>query len=589
MTARAPKTAPLAARRYTVFIAMFCGFAVLAWRVVELQLSELPHLQEQGEARYLREVDVQPARGIIFDRNGQVLAMSTPVGSLTANPQEFCAAQAKWQSLVQTVAAAVDFTADELRAKCKKYAGARFMYLRRLLPMHTARAALALGVPGLGMQQEYKRYYPGGAAGAHLIGFTNLDDAGQEGLEFSHDAALRGAPGIARLLADVRGQFVETVESVQQVRHGDDLHISIDQRLQSLASEHLQAAVREHNAAGGSVVVLAVPSGEILAMVGLPQFNPNDRGTIKRGVFRNRSVTDVMEPGSTMKPFTIASALEDGTYHLDAMIDTAPGYYQVGGRTISDVHNYGELTVGDVLVKSSNVGVAKITIGSSYDDLHSTFAELGFGKRVGGLAGEAAGALQHRKRPIERVTQAYGYGLSATPLQLARAYTAFATDGVVLPVTLEKMPPGYRAFGRRVFSRETAHEIRGLLQRAASREGTAHKAQIPRYEVGGKTGTVHKLKNGRYLPNRYRSLFAGLAPVSAPKFVMVVMVDDPRGKKYGGDVAAPVFAALMQDVMRLYNIKPDAPAEEADAAGGAEETTGGGAEETAAGAEGATT
>ncbi len=555
MSSRKKISKPPVWRRRLILTAMLSVFAVLNWRVVDLQLTQHEHLQTQGDARYLRILTVTPDRGRILDRNGEVLAVSTPVGSLWANPSEFCAAQASWQPML----ALVKLTQKQLRAACDKHNNSDFMYIRRRLSPMLAQQVRQLAIPGVGVQQEYKRYYPGGPAGAHLIGFTDVDDIGQEGLERTHQTQLGGHPGRIGVLKDRAGNFVERVESLQPVRHGRDLVISVDQRIQSLAGDYLEAAVRKHRAIAGSVVVLAVPSGEILAMVNSPQFNPNDRSTMTRDALRNRSVTDLIEPGSTVKPFTVGMALESDEVDADTMVDTAPGTHQIGGHTIHDVHDYGKLSVADVLVRSSNVGVTKIAMAFPYDDLFDTLVEVGFGQRAADLPGEVAGALKRRNLEIEHATLSYGYGFSVTPLQLARAYTVFATDGVLLPVTLTPKAPGYHAAGTRVFSSKTVRAIRPMLERAASPEGTARKARIPRYRVGGKTGTIHKLHNGTYQNKRYVSSFAGFAPVSDPKFVMVVTVDEPRGQfYYGGDVAAPVFATLMNDLMRLYNIKPDA-------------------------------
>jgi len=447
----------------------------------------------------------------------------------------------------------------QLRANCKRRKDSDFMYLKRRLPPMLAKQVMQLKIPGVEVQREYKRYYPGGPAGAHLVGFTDVDDVGQEGLESAFNSQLSGKPGQIRVLKDLAGNYVESVESVQQVKNGKDLVISIDQRIQSLASGYLESAVKMNKASGGSVVVLSIPSGEILAMVNSPQFNPNDRSTLTKGVFRNRSVTDVLEPGSTAKPFTVAMALESGKVGPETIVDTTPGYYRVGGRTIHDVRNYGALSVFDVIVHSSNVGVAKIALAFPFDDLFDTFGSVGFGQPAGNLPGEISGVLKRRTRKIEHATLAYGYGFSATALQLARAYTVFATDGELLPVTLQRKEPGYRASGTRVFSPETVYTIRPMLEMAATPEGTARKARIPRYRVGGKTGTTQKLIDGSYKSKRYQAIFAGIAPITNPKFVMVVAVDDPRGKTYyGGEVAAPVFSNLMKDLMRLYNVKPDA-------------------------------
>ena len=554
MTRRIIVRVPPVWRQYAVLVLITAVFLVLGLRVVHLQTQEIGMLQAQGDKRYLREVRILPERGRILDRNGQVLSVSTPVDSLAADPQKFCTDQARWGTLPQLVGVSV----EKLQQSCERYVHSDFMYIKRRMPPSVVDKALSLDVPGLEVRREYKRFFPGGPISAHLLGFTDVDDNGQEGLELVHNESLKGREGKKRVLKDLAGHYVESVESIQQVRNGIDLEISIDQRIQSLASRYLESAVIQHEAAGGSIVVLAVPSGEIIAMVNSPQFNPNDRETLKHGVFRNRAVTDIVEPGSTAKPFTIAMVLESGEVNVDTMVDTSPGYYYLGGHTIRDVHDYGKISVFDVIVHSSNIGSAKLALLFPFDDLFNTLRGVGFGQVAGSLPGEIAGVLKHRSRTIEHATLSYGYGFAVTPLQLARAYTAFATDGVLLPVTLEKQQPGYRASGQRVFSPDTAASIRAMLEMVATPEGTARKARIPRYRIGGKTGTTHKLIDGNYVNKRYVSLFAGLGPVSDPRFVTVVSIDDPRGKfHYGGDVAAPVFSSLMQDLMRLYNIRPD--------------------------------
>ncbi|MDA8014478.1 MAG: penicillin-binding protein 2 [Gammaproteobacteria bacterium] len=547
---------PQAWRRHLVFLVMLAAFALLGLRVVHLQTAERERLREQGDARYLRELSVAPARGRILDRNGRALAISTPVATLWAEPPRFCARPQRWEEMLKLPDITV--TEKQLRARCARRKNHGFMYVQRRLPPRTAELALQLAPPGLSAQREYKRYYPNGPAGAHLVGFTDLDDIGQEGLEGAYQSQLAGVPGRMRGFKDRSGNYVESVESIRQVRHGGDLVISIDQRVQAMAADYLEAAVHKHRARGGSVVAIGVPSGEILGMVNSPQFNPNNRATLDASAYRNRSVTDLIEPGSTVKPFSVAMALESGKVRPETMVETAPGKMRLGSRTISDVRNFGEIPVIDVIAKSSNVGVAKLALEFPYDDLFGTFAALGFGKRAGGLPGEVSGVLERRPRRVDHATLAYGYGMSVTPLQLARAYTVFATDGELLPLTLARKPPGYRAPGTRVFGAQTASEVREMLGRAVSL-GTARRARIPRYHAGGKTGTTRKLIDGEYSEDHYISVFAGLAPLDAPRFVVVVTLDDPRGKfYYGGDVAAPVFAKLMRDLMRLYNIKPDA-------------------------------
>jgi len=541
-------------RQYLVVGILFSGLGVIALRVIHILTVEQSHLQAQGDARYLREIKVLPERGKILDRNGQVLAVSTPVESLWAEPGVFCQAREQWKPMVELL----EIKSRPLMAACERRGDAGFMYIKRRLPPSIAQKVLALNVPGVEIQREYRRYYPGGPVSAHLVGFTDVDDVGQEGLERQYNSQLAGTPGRKRVLKDLAGNYVESVESIQQVQHGKDLQISVDQRVQSLASEYMEKAIKTHNAAGGSAVVVAIPSGEIIAMVNAPHFNPNDRGTLKKGVFRNRAVTDTLEPGSTAKPFTIAMALESGQVGVNTMVDTAPGYYRVGGHTIHDVHDYGEISVFDVIVHSSNVGSAKLALAFPFEDLFHTFEDVGFGVKAADLPGEISGVLVERTRPIEHATLSYGYGFSATPLQIARAYTALATNGQILSLTLKPQPAGYKAEGKKVFSTETVKNIRAMLEQVATPEGTARKARIPRYRIGGKTGTTHKLVDGNYNNKRYVSLFAGMAPITDPRFVMIVAIDDPRGKRYyGGDVAAPVFSDLMQDLMRLYNVRPD--------------------------------
>ncbi len=541
-------------REHLVMGLLFAGLATIALRVVHLQIFDRSHLHAQGDSRYLREVTVLPLRGQILDRNGQVLAVSTPVESLWAEPEAFCAARPQWETMVDLLR----LDRQELENACERRRDGEFMYLKRRLPPAVVEAVMALQIPGVERQREYRRYYPDGPVGAQLLGFTDIDDMGQEGLERQYNGLLAGAPGRKRVRKDVAGKFVESVDSIQQVQHGNHLRISIDRRIQSLATRYLEQAIREHEAAAGNIVVLSVPSGEILAMVSFPQFNPNDRDTIKPETIRNRTVTDVMEPGSTAKPFTIAMALESGQIGPQTMVDTSPGVYRIGGRPIRDFKDYGILSVFDILVHSSNIGSAKLALQLPFERLFETLGAVGFHEPAANLPGEVKGVLVPRSRQIEHATMSFGYGFSVTPLQLARAYTVFATGGELLPVTLEPKPDGYRARGSRVFSPATMEHLQAMMEGVTTPRGTARRARIERYRVGGKTGTTHKLIDGNYRNQRYISLFAGMAPLTDPRFVMVVTVDDPQGGDYyGGAVAAPVFANLMEDLMRLYNIPPD--------------------------------
>ena len=531
-------------------------FVRLDGYVVLKQTKDHDYLQSQGDRRYLHEVKVVPERGAIFDRNNQVLTVSTPVESLVADPRLFCLDDKGWAEM----AAVIRIDLEKLANRCDRYRRSEFMYVARRLAPSVAKQVLDLGIPGLELRQEYKRFYPGGEVGSHLVGFTDVDSRGQEGLERLYDRALSGSAGRKRVLKSLSGHHVESVESIAQVAHGQNLTISIDQRLQSMASEYLKQAVTESKGVSGSVVVVAVPSGEILTMVNYPQFNPNNRSSLSSEWIRNRAVTDAVEPGSTVKPFTVAMALDSGEVGVETRVDTAPGKFRVGGRTIEDTKNHGEISLFDVVVRSSNIGSAKLLLSFPEGVMFDVLDKVGFGHKPLGLPGEAAGNLQPRSRPIDRATLSYGYGFSASILQLARAYTTFATDGFLLPLTIEKKPQGYVAQGERIFSGSTVSSIRAMLEQAASPEGTGQRAQVPRYRIGGKTGTVHKYINQAYAEDRYISLFAGIAPISNPGYVVVVMIDDPREEEYyGGDVAAPVFARLTEDMLRLYNIEPDHP------------------------------
>ncbi len=542
-------------RRYFLLLTALLAFISLGYYVIRLQTIDHERLKNHGNARYLRELIVPAQRGRILDRNGNVLAVSTPVESLWATPSVFCHAQAKWRAMLE----AIEMREQDLNARCKQKKNAAFMYIKRHLPPMLAEQIMQLSIPGVGTRREYKRYYPSGPAGAHLIGFTNIDDVGQEGLEYAHEVQLKGVSGRVQVLKDSAGNYVERVENKRQVEHGKDLIVSIDQRIQSLASEYLEFAVQRHKAVGGSVVVLLIPSGEILAMVNSPQFNPNDRQTMTTDKFRNRSITDLFEPGSTVKPLTVAFALGSDTINAETMIDTTPGTLKINAHTIRDIKNHGKISVHDVIAFSSTVGVSKIALQLPYQDLVDAFKRFGFGTHATDLPGDARGTLKKRSRSIDHASLSYGYGLSVTPLQLARAYTVFATDGILLPVTLEPKSSDYQALGTRVFTPDTIQKMRKMLKKVVSQEGTASKARVPRYQVGGKTGTTHKFIDGRYNDNRYVSAFAGIAPLSDPRFVVVVMVNDPRrGEYFGGDVAAPVFAELINDLLRLYNVEPDA-------------------------------
>ncbi|MYB34698.1 MAG: penicillin-binding protein 2 [Gammaproteobacteria bacterium] len=541
-------------RMQFVLAVVFGLFIALVARIAYLQTAMHEQLVSEGENRFERVLKFSAQRGNILDRNGQILSTSTPVDSLAANPQVFCKSRDRWEELANSVGVDMQL----MNTRCDQYSESRFMYVLKRISPERAQKAIDLGVPGLEVRREYQRFFPGGPIGAQLIGLTDTRDTGQEGLELKYDDLLTGEEGGQRVLKDRIGRYVEAIDNPRSVRHGADIQISIDQRIQTLATRYLEEAVRTHKAAGGGIVLIKVPSGEIISMVNAPQFNPNDRTTVTHGVLRNRVVTDAIEPGSLTKPFTIAMLLEEGRVTPDTVVDTHPGQMYVGRNRISDVRNYGELAVTDIIAKSSNVGTVKLALEEPFAKLHRTLKRVGFGDPATDLPGESSGVLPVRKRPIEHATMSFGYGFSATALQIARAYTVFATDGILLPVTIKPKPAGYTASGERVYSSETALQIRQMLRKVATRQGTASRAQISGYGVGGKTGTTHKLVNGSYKNKDYLSLFAGFGPISNPQFVGVVVIDEPRSKQYfGGAVAAPVFSRLMEDVMRIYDVRPD--------------------------------
>jgi cell division protein FtsI (penicillin-binding protein 3) len=479
-------------------------------------------------------------------------------------------------AVIPALAAALELAPDKLATRLSQSAqkGRRFVYLRRRVepPVADAVAALidARKLTGLGMETEYRRYYPGGEMFGQVVGFTNVDDEGQEGIELIENDRLRAIPGRRRVIQDGSSTTVEEVEQLRPPRHGRDVVLSIDRRLQFLAYRELKAAVQEHRAVGASAVLLDVSTGEVLALVNQPSFNPNTPRREGPAARRNRALTDVFEPGSTMKPLVVAAALEAGVVQPGTRINTNPGVLRVGRNRVRDIHNYGVLDATAVITKSSNVGVVKIAQRIQREQLWQLFSDLGFGKATGvGFPGEVNGRLRHFSdwSAFEYATHAFGYGLSVNTMQLAQAYSVLAADGLRRPVTLYRVEgPGP---AEPVLSEDTAREVRAMMETVVSDRGTARRAKIPGYRVAGKTGTAKKASGRGYAPGRYQAVFAGMAPASRPRFVMVVMVDEPRGRSYyGGTVAAPTFAKVMQAALRLYNVPPDAAAEQMMLAGG---------------------
>ena len=534
---------------------MFFGFVLVATRAFYLQVIDANYLQEQGDARHLRIVEDDSHRGMILDRNGEPLAISTPVDSVWAVPDDLASARASWPALARLLG----IPPSDLARDVRRQAGHDFMYIKREIAPETAKAVMALGIPGVALQREYRRYYPAGPVAAHVVGFTNVDDEGQEGIELAYNSWLRAIPGKKRVLKDRYGNIVENVESISLPVPGRNLTISIDRRIQYLAYRALKGAIALHHARAASAIVLDARTGEVLALVNEPSFNPNNRSHLQSRIYRDRAVTDVFEPGSTLKPFTIATALETGRYLPTTVIDTTPGSIEIGHNIIRDERNYGLLTVAQVIEKSSNVGATKIALSLNRDSMWDMFRRVGFGVPTGvGLPGEASGFVNPPNRwvPVEQATMSFGYGISVTPIQLAQAYGGLANNGLMMPVTLLRRDQPVA--GRRIMPATVAHEIRSMLELAVSSDGTGKAADVVNYQVAGKTGTTHKLGPNGYEPNDYIASFAGFVPASNPRLVMVIMVNDPTGGAYyGGQIAAPVFSKVMTGAMRLLNIPPD--------------------------------
>ena len=535
-----------------LLIFMLCSVALIA-RAVNLQVMETDFLQGQGKARYLREVTIASTRGVITDRNGEPLAVSTPVDSIWVHPGQLL----EYPENIKPLAALLKANPEEMERKLTQRSGKEFVWLRRRLNPDVAEKIRKLNIPGVNLQKEYRRFYPAGEVTSHVIGFTNIDDVGQEGLELAYDSWLAGSPGSKRVIKDRKGQTVEEVELVKESVPGNDLHLTIDKRLQYLAYRELKSAVLQHGARSGSVVVLDVDTGEVLAMVNQPSYNPNDPGHDTDGM-RNRAVTDVVEPGSVMKPIAIASVLENGIAIPTTPVETAPGYTVISGHTIRDHNNYGLLDVTGVLTKSSNVGVTKLALQLEPEQMWDTYSRFGFGEATGtGFPGESAGVLRnHRRwRRLEQATISYGYGVSATPLQLAQAYAAIANGGKLRqPAFIEGShnPP------ISAIDPDVAHEVAKMLETVTTPLGTGSRARVTNYRIAGKTGTSHKASASGYAAARYVSSFAGFGPASKPRLVCVVVINDPTGDEYyGGLVAAPLFSEVMTGAMRILNIPPD--------------------------------
>ena len=541
-------------RSRLVALVLLGSFAVLIGRSFYLQIINNDFLQEKGESRYRRDLEISASRGKVTDRNGDVLAISTPMKSVWAIPADAKLSQAQ----VQQLAKLLDMEQKELARRLATDKG--FAWVQRQVPPDVADRIAALKLPGIYQNKEYRRFYPSADMTAHIVGFTGVDDKGLEGVELAFEKSLVGHAGSRSVIRDRRGQIVEDVGSIRPPQDGRDVRLALDAKLQYIAYSQLKQAVAEHRAKAGGAVVLDAKSGEVLALANWPTYNPNNREHLSGAQLRNRAVTDTFEPGSTLKPFTAALALETGKFRFDTVINCAPGRLTIGKATISDAHPHGALTVAQVIQKSSNVGSAKMAAAFAPQEMWEMFDAIGFGQAPRlGFPGEVTGRLRPWKswRPIEQATMAYGHGISVSLMQLARAYTVFARDGELLPVSLTRIDDG-PVTGAPVFSAQTAREVRAMLEMAAGPGGTAPKAQVPGYRVAGKTGTAHKLEGGVYA-NKYVSSFVGFAPVSDPRLIVAVMIDEPSaGRHYGGDVAAPVFAGIVGNSLRTLGVGPDA-------------------------------
>lgn len=555
----------LAKWRLTLLCALLAIMpAAMVWHLAHLQVMPgqergYDFLQQQGQSRTLRQEKINAYRGMITDRNGELLAVSTPVQSIFVNPQKFD------NQDIPRLAKALKLPLNDVEKKITANADRKFVYLARKLPPHDALEITRLQIPGVGIEEEYERYYPAGEVAAHLVGFTNIDDHGQEGMELALDGWLTGSAGVKEVIKDLKGNVVKELGLKKAAVAGKDVQLSIDLRLQYAAHKALKAQVEERGALSGSVVVLNAKSGEVLAMANQPSFNPNNRTNVPLNNMRNRAVTDLVEPGSTIKPFTVMAALETGRYKPETIINTHPGYLQVGSKTLKDKHNLGAIDLTTIIQKSSQIGISKLALDLEPQSVRDLLHKCGFGEITGvGFPGESAGILpSHAKwQPIERATLAFGMGMSATPLQIARAYLMIANQGQFHNVSLLKQD-GKTLQDKKpeqVVSARVAGQMNEMLKAVVQPGGTAYRSRLESYSFSGKTGTAHKVDSTGYAENKYVAIFAGMAPADNPEIVAVVVINEPTiGGYYGGEVAAPVFAKVADQSLRLMNVPPALP------------------------------
>ncbi len=543
-------------RMATVGGLLLGGLVLVAGRAFYLQGLNTDYLQGKGDAVANRNLTLPAHRGQVSDRHGQLLAISTPVESLWARTSELKLTARQRVYL----AGVLEMPAQHLSDRLDRKRRGEFSVRRPVTPEQAARIT-AMGVPGLYLRREFRRYYPAGEVAAHVVGFTNVDDLGQEGVERAYQDWLAGREGARQIMRDRRGNTIRDLAPIKTAQMGGNLALSLDLKIQYLAHRELAAAIATHKAKGGSVVVLDAKTGEILALANQPIFNPNNRRDYQPGPMRNRAVIDTFEPGSTIKPFVAAAVLERGLVHPDTVIDT-PETWRVGNKLVRDLHPHAQMTVSEIIQKSSNVGAVKLAMRLTPQQYWEVLHRAGFGQLPGsGFPGETSGRLRNAVtwKPVEHATMAYGYGLSVSLLQLTRAYMAFANDGEVMPLSFLKREP-QEIIGERVFSPSVAREVRAMMETVTQEGGTGTRTRVPGYRVAGKTGTAHKLVDGRYAPDRYLSSFVGMAPASNPRLIIGVAIDEPSGGVYfGGSVAGPVFAQVMAGSLRQLALPPDAP------------------------------
>ncbi|MCV6588440.1 MAG: penicillin-binding transpeptidase domain-containing protein [Marinobacterium sp.] len=541
-------------RLWFVLLALLAVAVTVAGKMFSLNVEKQAFLQSQGDARSVRVIQQPAYRGLILDRRGEPLAVSAPVATIWADPKETEVDHPGMERVYRYLA--LDPVVYKKKLSNRQ---SRFLYLRRQVSPEIAEAIRQLKIKGIHIDREYKRYYPAAEVASHLVGFTNLDGEGAEGIELAYEEWLAAEPGKEEVMKDRLGRTIRHIRSVSEAQHGESLKLTIDLRLQYMAYRELKAAVTSHNADGGSLVMLDAKTGDILAMVNQPAYNPNDPKQRVSSAVRNRALTDILEPGSTMKPMTVAAALMSGKYKVNSEIDVSPGYLRIKGRTIRDHRNYKVLDMTGIIRKSSNVGTSKLALSLDVESMRNMFYNVGLGRETGvGFPGERTGQLPYlkEKQVVERATMSYGYGLSVTALQLAQSYLPLANHGVLPQVSMisgiEKESP------IRVMPQDVADAVLKMMETVTQRGGTGTRAAVPGYRVGGKTGTTHKVGGSGYLDDQYMSVFAGIAPISDPHLVTVVVVDNPKGQEYyGGEVAAPVFSRSVAGALRLLNVAPD--------------------------------